>query len=102
MKKLVIASLLFASVSIIQAQNNDQSTTASRVDWSPELYKVGKKYSGYIIKLDGDTVRGYIKALQRTNLDGIGNCAQNRVMFFLKESDKKPVEKYKPSELKGL
>ena len=98
MKKLLIFAVLFATTSILQAQ---QGTTTSQADWSPELYQMGKKYSGYIINLDGDTVQGYIKALRRTNIDGMGVSNQNRVLFFVKESDKKPVEKYKPSELKG-
>lgn len=70
-------------------------------DWSPEIYQVGKKYPGYIIQLNGDTVKGFLKADNRCSIGGIGSSNQNTAEFFLNESDKKPVDKYKPDEIKG-
>jgi hypothetical protein len=75
--------------------------TSAQVDWRPDVYDVGEKYSGYIIKLDGDTIQGYIKALRRTAVDGVGHSNQNRVYFYENSDDRKPQEKYKPDELKG-
>jgi hypothetical protein len=101
MKTLVTLITLGLTITYSSAQVRQNSGIQSQVDWSPEVYQVGKKYSGYIIKLDGDTVNGYIKALQRTVVDGMGHSNQNRVYFYVNESDRKPQDKYKPNELKG-
>lgn len=101
MKTLIIIFFISFTINYSYAQSTPPEGVKSETDWSPEIYQIGKKYSGYIIKLDGDTVYGYIKALQRTNIDGMGKSNQNRVLFYLKKSDKKPVDKYKPKDLKG-
>lgn len=98
MKKTIIAAL---SVLAFIGTSFAQDGTRSSVDWSPEIYKKGKKYPGYIISLDGDTTKGFIKAGSRCAAGGLGWSNQNRAEFYLKESDKKPVDKYKPAELKG-
>lgn len=94
--KLVALSLI---ISLHAFSQNDNGT--SRADWSPDVYKVGQKYPGYIIKLDGDTIHGFLKADSRCSIGGMGSSNQNTAEFYLHESDKKPVEKYKPDELKG-
>lgn len=100
MKSLTIFCLTFSLLLsfTITAQSDG---LRSQVDWSPDVYEIGKKYRGYIIKLNGDTVDGYIKALSKTVVDGMGHSNQNRVYFYVNESDRKPVDKYKPDELKG-
>lgn len=80
------------------AQTESATATA---DWSPEIYQVGKMYPGYIINLEGDTVKGFIKADQRCSIGGLGSSNQNTCAFYLNETDKKPVEKYKPADIKG-
>lgn len=81
------------------AFSQDKNTTMA--DWSPDIYQVGKKYPGYIIQLNGDTVKGFLKADSRCSIAGIGSSNQNTAEFYLNESDKKPVDKYKPDEIKG-
>jgi len=98
MKHTFIAAFIL-SVSSAFAQETPANATSA--DWSPELYRVGKMYPGYIIKLDGDTVQGFIKADSRCSIGGIGSSNQNSAAFYLNETDKKPVEKYKPGEIKG-
>lgn len=94
---ILVSAVLFLSIHAF-SQNN---TTNSYADWSPEIYQVGKIYPGYIIKLDGDTIKGFLKASSRCSIGGIGSSNQNTAAFYLNESDKKPVAKYKPTELKG-
>lgn len=89
--------LFLAGTSFSNAQN---AATAS-ADWSPEIYQVGKMYPGYIIQLEGDTIKGFIKADTRCSSGGLGSSNQNTVAFYLNESDKKPVAKYKPETIKG-
>lgn len=101
MKNLVVLIALGLTISDASAQVQQNSGVQSEIDWSPQVYQEGKKYSGYIIKLDGDTIYGYLKALPRTVIDGMGHSNQNRVYFYLNESDRKPQDKYKPKELKG-
>jgi hypothetical protein len=93
-----LLALLCCTATSVLAQGGEVN---SQVDWAPDVYQVGKKYPGYIIKLDGDTVSGYLEALQRTATGGIGSSNQTRAFFYLNESDRKPVEKYKPDEIKG-
>lgn len=99
MKHLVLSSAALFFFSVNSFSQNDNS--ASRADWSPEIYQVGKLYPGYIIKLDGDTVKGFLKADTRCSINGIGSSNQNTAAFYLNESDKKPVAKYKPADIKG-
>ena len=95
--KFILTLALAASMSVF-SQNDENNSMA---DWSPEVYQVGKKYPGYIIKLDGDTIQGFLKADSRCSSNGVGASNQNRAEFYLKETDRKPVDKYKPDELKG-
>lgn len=96
--KYTIATALFCLLATGAFSQEKSSTMA---DWSPDVYKVGKKYPGYIIKLDGDTVHGFLKADNRCSTGGLGSSNQNTAEFYLNESDKKPVDKYKPDEIKG-
>lgn len=95
--KFILTLALSASMTVF-SQNEENNSMA---DWSPEVYQVGKKYPGYIIKLDGDTIQGFLKADSRCSSNGVGSSNQNRAEFYLKETDRKPVDKYKPDELKG-
>lgn len=92
MKKTLIPALL-----LFFAGN----TIAQEANWSPEIYQVGKMYPGYIIENDGDTIRGFLKADTRCSNGGIGSSNQNTAAFYANETDKKPVAKYKPDEIKG-
>jgi hypothetical protein len=42
-----------------------------------------------------------LKADNRCSVGGIGSSNQNTAEFYLNENDKKPVDKYKPDEIKG-
>lgn len=90
MKKTILFILGFSIYFLNYAQNFD-----------PAVYQVGKRYPGYIIKLNNDTVRGYIEANIRCSNGGIGYSNQNRCEFYLSEADKKPVDKYGPKDIKG-
>jgi len=70
-------------------------------NFDPQIYNIGKKYPGYIIKLNNDTVRGFIEAKERCTAGGLGYSNQNRCEFYLNENDRKATEKYGPKELKG-
>lgn len=98
MKHILLPALLFLACGNLTAQNQENT---SKADWSPEIYQVGKMYPGYIIKLEGDTIHGFIKADSRCSINGIGSSNQNTAAFYLNESDKKPAAKYKPDEIKG-
>lgn len=98
MKQLFIAILMLVSSQGVFAQSEPVKTVA---DWNPDIYDEGKLYPGYIIKLEGDTVRGFIKSRSRCSLTGMGSSNQNTAEFYLYESDRKPVDKFKPSEIKG-
>ncbi len=73
----------------------------SRANWDHNVYSVGKIYPGYIIQAKGDTLHGFIKADNRCAIGGIGASNQNNVAFFTNETDKKPIAKYGPSDIKG-
>lgn len=62
--------------------------------FSDDVYKKKKKYPGYVILNNGDTLGGYIKAK-----DPVAN--EKNVDFFENEEDKKPTKEYTPKELKG-
>ena len=98
MKQILIPALLFFFAGTAAAQTGSAGATA---DWNPQIYQVGKMYPGYIINLEGDTVKGFIKADSRCSYGGMGSSNQNTAAFYLHESDKKPVAKYKPDEIKG-
>ncbi len=98
MKITFIAALLLIAGNTFAQESPTPPTTG---DWDPKIYQVGKMYPGYIIKLDGDTVHGFLKADSRCSIGGMGSSNQNTAAFYLNESDKKPVAKYKPDEIKG-
>ena len=101
MKQLYsIATALFLLV-LPHLNVQAQEVGVRKIDWSPEIYQPGKLYPGYIIQLNGDTTKGFLKALQRCAPGGLGNGNQNTAEFYLHESDKKPTGKYDPSEIKG-
>jgi hypothetical protein len=96
MKKIFYTAVAFLLTTTAFSQNN-----GSQADWSPEIYQVGKVYPGYIVKLDGDTIQGFIKADTRCSTGGMGSSNQNLAQFFTSQTDKKPVAKYKPADIKG-
>lgn len=97
MKQTIIAALLlFSGFSFSQ---NDRPL--SRADWNPQNYQVGNLYPGYVITLQGDTVRGFLKAGSRCAIDGVGASNQNTAVFYTNQADKKPAAKYKPEDIKG-
>lgn len=98
MKQFFTTLSVLALSFISGAQTESANATA---DWSPEIYQVGKMYPGYVITLEGDTVQGFIKADQRCSIGGLGSSNQNTCAFYLNESDKKPAQKYKPTDIKG-
>lgn len=98
MKRNIILSIALVTSLTAFSQESENNSMA---DWSPEIYQVGKIYPGYIIKSDGDTIKGFIKADNRCSIGGIGSSNQNKVKFYLHESDRRPSEKYKPKDIKG-
>ncbi len=98
MKKITaLLTMLMAGGSFL-AQNPEATSVA---DWSYDIYQVNKKYPGYVITADNDTVQGFIKAQSRCSVGGMGASNQNRCEFFAKEGDKKPTAKYKPADING-
>lgn len=98
MIRIFTLTLLFLSTyttSFAQENPNFQ------VDWSPEIYQVGKIYPGYIIETEGDTLHGFIKALNRCSPGGIGKSNQNTVEFYSNKTDKKPSKKFSAKNLLG-
>lgn len=94
MKKFIAMALIASASMTVAAQN-------SKADWNPAIYQVGKIYPGYIINMEGDTIKGFLKALNRCSTNGIGSSNQNTAEFYLNETDKKPSAKYTPSTIKG-
>lgn len=94
---LILPVTLFLFFSFSFAQDD----TSLNVDWSPEIYQVGKIYPGYIIENEGDTIQGYIKALNRCSTGGIGKSNQNWVEFYSSPTDRKPMDKFNPKKIKG-
>lgn len=88
--KSFLLALVLVTAHTIMAQNFD-----------PQIYTVGKKYPGYVIKLNNDTVRGFIEAKERATIGGLGYSNQNRCEFYLNENDRKATEKYGPKDIKG-
>ncbi len=97
MKKIIVSTLftllIFASLS--QDNNIEQG------NWDPAIYRVGEIYPGYIVNMKGDTVEGFLKADTRCSIAGVGSSNQNQVTFYQNQSDKKPLAKYKPDEIKA-
>jgi hypothetical protein len=88
--KTILLALVLVVTQAMLAQNFD-----------PAIYQVGKKYPGYVIKLNNDTVRGFIEAKERCAVGGVGYSNQNRCEFYLNETDRKATEKYGPKDIKG-
>ncbi len=83
--KLINLSLLSLTVLLIFSFSKSSSTT--------EL-KLGNKYPGYVETNSGEKIEGYIWC---------GDMADNQKSchFYANETDRKPVKKYKPDELKS-
>jgi hypothetical protein len=69
-------------------------------DWSPDIYRVGEKYPGYIIKNDGTKIEGYLLAYGRCALNPFTPDNQTKVTFYSNPNDKKTKIDYKPEDLK--
>lgn len=93
--------LLSGAALLLSVITFSQETISSTADWDPKVYEVGKKYPGYVITLDGDSIQGFLKAKTRCSIDGLGSSNQNEAEFYAHEEDKKPTAKYKPSDIKG-
>ncbi|WP_343605704.1 hypothetical protein [Fluviicola sp.] len=93
--------LLSGAVMLLSVMTYAQETISSTADWDPKVYEVGKKYPGYVITLDGDSIQGFLKAKTRCSNGGLGASNQNEAEFYAHEEDKKPTAKYKPGEIKG-
>lgn len=89
MKKIILTLILLALTSFIYAQ-----------DWSSDIYSVGQKYPGYIIKTTGEKIEGYIEAQPRGEKQDLGNSNQTRVIFYTDKDDKKSKVIYKPEDVK--
>ena len=74
---------------------------ADEYQWDPHVYSVGKKYPGWVIQLNGDTLHGFIKAEPRVTFNGLGSSNQSFCGFYTNEKDKKPTGKYKATDIKG-
>ncbi len=99
MKKVSCAVFaLLSSVIALFAQND---RPVARANWDPEIYQVGKLYKGYVIDLRGDTLHGFLQAGMRCPVEGIGASNQTVANFYQTETDKKPIAKYKPEDIKG-
>lgn len=92
--KLFLSSLLFSFLAF-------SSSAQNYVDWDPALYEIGKIYPGYIVKLDGDTIQGFLKAHARCAVNGIGSSNQTLASFYANATDKKPLTEYKPGDIKA-
>ena len=69
-------------------------------DWSYDIYHVGEKYPGYIIKNDGTKVEGYLEAHSRASSSPFSADNQTKVTFFSDPKNKKTKIEYKPEDLK--
>ena len=69
-------------------------------DWATDIYRVGEKYPGYIIKNDGSKIEGYIQAHPRAAATAFGDDNQTIVTFFSDPKNKKTKIEYKPEDLK--
>ena len=82
-KQLVFGMVCLFITSLLHAQ-----------DWSGKLYKYGEKYEGYIIKNEGDTVKGFIECNNSYE-------NQNKVEFYTDPKNKKTKVVYKADDIKG-
>ena len=70
------------------------SFSAKAQDWSGKIYQFDKVYPGYVVKLTGDTIRGFVEHNRRYE-------NQNKCIFFSDPADKKSKTVYKPDDIKG-
>lgn len=77
-----LALLLFAQVSFAQEE------------WYGGVYKGGQIYPGYIVKITGDTVKGFIEYQGRIDM-------QNKCVFYSDPANKKTKLVYKGEDLKA-
>lgn len=89
MKKVTITSMFLILTIFIFGQ-----------DWSYDIYRVGEKYLGYIIKNDGTKIEGYLQAHSRASSSPFTADNQTKVTFFSNPKDKKSKIEYKPEDLK--
>ncbi len=70
------------------------TTAVKAQDWTGSVYQFGKVYPGYIVKLSGDTVRGFVEHQERgTN--------QTKCNFYTDPNDKKSKVTYKSDDIKA-
>jgi hypothetical protein len=69
-------------------------------DWATDIYRVGEKYPGYIIKNDGTKIEGYIEAHARAAATPFSDDNQKIVTFFSDPKNKKTKIEYKPEDVK--
>jgi hypothetical protein len=91
MKKLFLSlHLLLASCFLAPLLTYAQT----EVDWAGKTYKFGGIYPGYIVTLNGDTVKGYVQHNNRVD-------NQDKAYFYTDPNSNKTKKSYNPSELKG-
>ena len=86
MKKISMA-VLVAAISVLSA--------SAQTGWDWNIYKYKTPYPGYIVKLSGDTINGYIVLMGPTE-------NQEKVTFLPTENDYKNKTVYKGEDLKGF
>jgi len=88
MKKqfLLIAAIFIAHISTSNAQDLP--------GWDWNVYKVGQPYPGYVVKLTGDTIQGFV-------LLNLPTDNQDKITFLPTEKDYKNKTVYKPDDLKA-
>jgi hypothetical protein len=69
-------------------------------DWSSDIYRIGEKYPGYIIKNDGTKIEGYLEAHPRASASPFSPDNQTKVTFYSDPKNKKTKIEYKPEDLK--
>jgi hypothetical protein len=84
MKKLTLMAAIAAmTIATVNAQ-----------DWSGSVYQFGKVYPGYIVKLSGDTVNGFVQHQNRSK-------NQTECNFYTDPNDKKSKVTYKSDDIKA-
>lgn len=82
--RLAIAILVFLVSQTLVAQHGHL--------WTTQEFKRNVQYEGYVVDLDGDTIRGFIQFADRIEI-------QEEVKFFLEKSNKKTDTTYRPADL---
>lgn len=89
MKKLFLLAVLFFIAAVFKIQAQDLP------GWDGKTYKYGTVYPGYIVKLTGDTIQGFILLKGPTE-------NQDKITYLPTERDMKNKTVYKPDDLKGF